>query len=35
MSGEMLLAIGYGLVMVLGGAFVWWKIRTYYDDRSP
>lgn len=35
MSGEMLLAIGYGLVMVLGGVFVWWKIRKYYDDHPP
>lgn len=32
MSGEMLLAISYGLVMVLGGAFVWWHIKNYYDD---
>ena len=32
MSGEMLLAISYGLVMALGGAFVWWHIKNSYDD---
>jgi hypothetical protein len=32
MSGEMLLSIGYGSVMILGGAFIWWQIKNYYDD---
>ena len=27
MTGEMLLAVGYGLVLVLCGAFVWWRVR--------
>jgi|MEHZ01.4.fsa_nt_MEHZ011198438.1_2 hypothetical protein len=32
MSGEMLLAISYGSVMILGGSFIWWHIKNYYDD---
>lgn len=35
MSGEMFLAIGYSSVMIVGGAFVWWQIRKYYNDRAP
>ena len=27
MSGEMLLAVNYGFVMTLGGAFIWWNIK--------
>lgn len=34
MSGEMALAIGYGLVLVVGGVFVWWQVRSYYEHRE-
>jgi len=27
MSGEMILAVNYGFVMTLGGAFIWWNIK--------
>ena len=30
MSGEMILSISYGLVMVAGGAFVWWRVKRYF-----
>jgi hypothetical protein len=32
MSGEMLLAISYGFMMILGGVFVWWYVKNHYDD---
>jgi|TARA_B110000503_G_scaffold63619_1_gene100320 hypothetical protein len=32
MSGEMLLAVSYGFVMILGGVFIWWDIKNYYYD---
>ena len=32
-AGEMVLAVGYGLVMLLGGMFVWRKIRQFSGDR--
>tara|TARA_Y200000002_G_scaffold128908_1_gene106226 strand:- start:31 stop:135 length:105 start_codon:yes stop_codon:yes gene_type:complete len=32
MSGEMILAISYGLVMVAGGAFVWWHVKRYFEE---
>lgn len=35
MSGEMLLAIGYGLVMFICAAFVWVQVRKHYKDRTP
>ena len=35
LAGETLLAIFYGLVMILGGIFVWWRIRNYYTDGQP
>ena len=34
MSGEMLLALGYGLILMLCGVFAWWAIRKYYDADS-
>ena len=34
MSGEMTLAIGYGLIMIFASAFVWRQVRKYYDDDS-
>ena len=32
MSGEMILSISYGLVMVAGGAFVWWQVKKYFGE---
>jgi len=32
MSGEVLLSISYGLVMVAGGAFIWWLIKRYFEE---
>ncbi len=32
MSGEMLLAVSCGFVMILGGVFIWWYIKNYYYD---
>ena len=34
MSGEMILSIGYGTVMVLVGLFAWWTTRRFYA-RGP
>lgn len=34
LNGEWILSVGYGLVMVLGGIFVWWKIRRFYDGEA-
>ena len=31
MSGEMILSISYGLVMVVGGVFVWWQVKRYFE----
>ena len=31
MSGEMVFAIGYGLVMVCAGGLTWWGVRKFYD----
>ena len=30
MSGELLLAIGYGLLMVGAGVLAWWGVRRFY-----
>ena len=32
MSGELMLAIGYGLVLVIIGALTWWGVRKYYNQ---
>jgi hypothetical protein len=32
MSGEMILSISYGLVMVAGGVFVWWQVKRYFEE---
>jgi hypothetical protein len=31
MSGEMILSISYGLIMVAGGGFVWWQVKRYFE----
>ena len=32
MSGELLFAIGYGLMMVGTGVLAWWGVRKYYEE---
>jgi len=34
MSGEMVLAIGYGSIMIIGGLLVWWDLYKPNDDSS-
>ena len=34
MSGEMLMATGYGLVLIVGGLFVWISVRRFFDDKD-
>ena len=32
LSGEMILAISYGLVLISGGMFVWWQVKKYFQE---
>ena len=32
MSGEMMLAIGYGAILVASGALVWWGVNRFYGE---
>ena len=32
LSGEMILAISYGLVLISGGGFVWWQVKKYFQE---
>lgn len=31
MSGELILAIGHGLLLACAGALAWWGVQKYYD----
>ena len=33
LSGEMILAISYGLVMITGGGFVFWQVKKYFREQ--
>ena len=32
MSGELLLAVGYGLFLASIGVFTWWAVARFYDQ---
>ena len=32
LSGEMILAISYGLVLISGGMFVWWQVKKHFQE---